>query len=342
MTINVALVTNEALIMGCDSVASTTRFLLDPIKVIPRDAEGNWLQDEQGNWNVKFNFNDLDTIVANAWGGVQKMFILCGGQKNSHTTVAAVTSGLATLLNRTMNNFAGEFHRTMIRQNPLCETVEDVVDRFTKFMGQKFDEHYGTASGPEELKEDIEFLVGGYGRADALPTLFRVKLKDKYKDRMYCPTTEPKTGLAWAGLSASVQRILRGYDLRLKVDLDQQFEQLYHAMSQEALRIVQEVLQSLGAQMPAEINADLPAKPDLEALYKRYQLDIDYENMPLQDAVDFVAYLVNLESGKHKFERGVPTVGGRTHISVITRNEGLRIINPPPLTHRNTGFTRDL
>lgn len=342
MTINVGLVTNEALILGCDSVASTTRYLLDPTKVIPRDAEGNWIQDEEGNWNVKFNFRNLDSVVTNAWGGVQKMFILCGGQRDSHTTVAAVTSGLATMLNRTMNNFAGEFHRAMIKKNPPCETVEDVVDHFINFMGQKYDEHFGGAAGPEELKEDIEFLVGGYGRNDALPTLFRVKLKDKSKDQIYSPTAEYKTGLAWAGLSMSVQRILRGYDLMLQFQLNEEFDRLYQVMSQEALRIVTEVLEALGAQMPAGVNSDLPAKPDLEPIYKRHRLNIDYENMPLQDAIDFVAYLVNLESGKHKFVRGVPTVGGRTHISVITRNEGFRVINPPPLTHKSTGFARDL
>lgn len=342
MTINVALVTNEGLILGCDSVASTIGYYLDPSKLIPKGADGNWIQDDDGNWNVKFNFFNLDQLVTNAWGGVQKMFILCGGQKNSHTTVAAITSGLATLLDRTMNNFAGEFHRQMIAQQEPCETVQDVVDKFSQFMGNHYDAHYNELGSPDEWKEDIEFLVGGYGKNDALPSLYRVKLKDKSKDLIYAPNKESKTGLSWAGQSTSVQRLLRGYDAVLWLQLFRQFDELYKAMSERTLKIVEDVLQAAEAQMPARVNTDLPPKPDLSGIFDSHKLDIDYQNMPVQDAIDFVAYLVNLESGKHKFVRGVPTVGGRTHIGLVTRNEGFRIINPPALTHRNTGFARDL
>src|SRR5450759_2662048 len=113
-------------------------------------------------------------------------------------------------------------------------------------------------------------------------------------------------------------------------------------MSERALKILQDALQALNVQIPEGLNTDLPDKPSLAEYFDKLKLDIDYQNMPLQDAIDFVAYLVNLEAGKHKFERGVPTVGGRTHIGLITRSDGFRIINPPSLTHQNTGFARDI
>lgn len=340
MTINVALVTNEALILGCDSIASTTRYYLDPAKIMLRDDQGNGITDADGKWQARFEYSDLSEIVTNAWGGVQKMFMLCGGNQNDHTTVAAVTSGLATLLDRTMNNFAGEFRNRMEMRAPRCTSVQQVVDEFLAFMGGKYDEEFNNPAEIVELRPDIEFLVGGYGLNDALPSLFRVKLKDKSKALIYSPDGD-KTGLAWAGQANTVQRILRGYDAYLAWQLGEKLTNLYSSMSEATLRIVREILQALNAQMPEGIDSDLPDKPDLEGIFKSHRLDIDYQNMPLQDAVDFVAYLVNLESGKNKFVRGIPTVGGRTHVGIMTRGEGFRFLNPPTLTHKSTGFASD-
>ena len=45
---------------------------------------------------------------------------------------------------------------------------------------------------------------------------------------------------------------------------------------------------------------------------------IDYANLPHQEAINFVSFLVLLQDGRARFGRGVPTVGGRTHIGIIT------------------------
>lgn len=339
MTINIALVTNEALILGCDSVASRVGHYIDPAKVIPRDAQGNWIQDLDGNWNAKFKFEDLEQLVTNAWGGVQKMFALYGGPNSAVTSVAAVTAGLATLSDRTMSNLAGEFHRTSTQG---FSTVEEVVENYLQFMMGHYDAYYSAGTTPDALKDDIEFLAGGYGQNDSLPSLYRINLKSRTKTLMYGPSTQGKSGLAWGGQAVSVQRLLLGYDRGLEFALVSEFDAMYQAMSERALEIVQDIVSALNAQMPEGINADLPAKPDLTGIFKKLTVNIDFQNMPLQDAIDFVAYLVNLESGKQKFVKGVPTVGGRTHIGLITRSDGFAIINPPSLTHRNTGFAHDI
>jgi hypothetical protein len=62
--------------------------------------------------------------------------------------------------------------------------------------------------------------------------------------------------------------------------------------------------------------------------------------MPIQEAINFVAFLVNLQAGKDRFARGVPTVGGRVHVGVV-RKEGFELLNEPKLTHRYTGFGDD-
>ena len=57
--------------------------------------------------------------------------------------------------------------------------------------------------------------------------------------------------------------------------------------------------------------------------------------------IDFVSWLVMIQSGKAKFAIGLPTVGGRTHIGVITKNE-FKLLGELDLEHRFTGFEHDL
>jgi hypothetical protein len=48
MTVDVALVTSEALVLGCDRIASVTGLYLDPLDFIDRDANGIFKVDENG------------------------------------------------------------------------------------------------------------------------------------------------------------------------------------------------------------------------------------------------------------------------------------------------------
>jgi hypothetical protein len=77
MTVNIGLVTSDAVVLGCDSVASTTNYFLDPI-ALPwvKGADGKHLKDANGKFSLSFDFDDYQPLVTNAWGGVTKMRIL--------------------------------------------------------------------------------------------------------------------------------------------------------------------------------------------------------------------------------------------------------------------------
>ena len=50
MTVNVGLITSDALVFGCDSVASMTEPLLDPFGLLEVDQDGNLIMDENGKF----------------------------------------------------------------------------------------------------------------------------------------------------------------------------------------------------------------------------------------------------------------------------------------------------
>jgi hypothetical protein len=108
MTINVALVTSEALVLGCDSTASTGDYYIDPFAVgLEKDGDGEATVDQEGRLTVKFKLDEVEHIVTDAWGGVTKMFPLCSG---GSCTVAAVTSGAASLNGRNISSLAADYH----------------------------------------------------------------------------------------------------------------------------------------------------------------------------------------------------------------------------------------
>src|SRR6266702_2107962 len=98
MTINVAVVTSEALVLGCDSVASVIEYFVNPFACTQEPAD-------DGSFRIKVAPGDIVQQVTNTWDGVTKMFPLHGG----YCAVAAVTAGLAKLCNRSMSSFANEF-----------------------------------------------------------------------------------------------------------------------------------------------------------------------------------------------------------------------------------------
>lgn len=343
MTINVAVVTSEAAILGCDSVASVTELFLNPVTYVRQDAQGKLEVDADGKYVARFTYDNLQSVVTDAWGGVTKMFRLCGDDN----PVAAVTAGLAKLNDRPISSLANDFAKQLLP----CDTVLSVVERFVETMSAHYDQHNQATNTHVDFREDVEFLIGGFGRNDTFPSLYRVNLIDAPDARikpLYGSGVgfKDKTGGAWAGQADGVQRLLFGYDDPVRRTIETQVAGamigLHKAMSDSVLRILAQTLAALNnANLPPEVNTELPPKPSIQIDWNQFKLGIDFANLPLQSALDLVAYLVGLQSGKAKYVRGVPTVGGRTHIGILTKGK-FEMKNEPDLMHTNLGYDRGL
>lgn len=342
MTINVTLVTSDALIMGCDSIASTSQLLVDPMKILKRDTAGNFIKNDDGRYAASFDRMDMQSVVTHSVGSVQKMFLVhkeWTSRKHDEPVVAAVTSGLAALQERTMHSLAAEFCN--MRRRKKLKEVKEIVEEFMDFIDGKYDAHNRVNEIPPEFRDEIEFLIGGFGHKDQFPSVFRISLKEKKITPLHGPKCEAHTGIGWGGQALAVQRLMYGYDVPVMTDVQKIIDDLYADMSNATTRILNDTITALKQPAPTDINMTLPPKPNSSDLAFRYTLDIDTANMPLQYGIELVAYLVNQESGRQKFTRGVMTVGGRTHIGVITKSEGYRELNKPELEHRHVGYHRD-
>ena len=77
MTINLALVTGEVLIMGCDSIASSTRPMVNPFRrPWLKDGKGKLVKDADGRFLMPLDTSDITPVVYNLMSGVTKMFLV--------------------------------------------------------------------------------------------------------------------------------------------------------------------------------------------------------------------------------------------------------------------------
>jgi hypothetical protein len=315
-------------VLACDSIASSTGYFLP--------AFGDHVETlEDGTFVARYNYANVVTQVTNSWGGVTKMFALHAGE----TPVAAITAGLAKLGERTMSSCALEFCRCQREKSNPFQTVEEVAQAFLAFMRRKYEAHYSDSVIPEEYRDGPMYLVGGYSRADYLPALYRI---DVQHNKVHLHFGPGNSGIAWGGQSDAVERLVKGYDAAVRIAVEKAVtsgvRRIREAVGAGIQQALQQLVDQLGAEKVADMRIEVPETDPIVLPWDEFQAHIDFGNLPLQDAIDFAAYLVNIQSGRAKFSAGVPTVGGRTHIGLITRDDGFRMIDEVPLTHRNAGF----
>lgn len=342
MTINIGLATSDALVFGCDSVASATTPFLDPFGMKwEHDTEGKLLQDADGKFSLKFDFNDLNRVVTNAWGGVTKMFEL-----HAHPSpIVGVTAGVAKLNERPIASYATDFFA--LDENRHLKSSNEIAAVFLKFMRAAYEEHYKGSGEPESIREGPEFLVGGYGEDEPFPSIYRIRVKENDVTMEFGPSGRiGRAGVSWNGQSDAVERFIRGYDGYLKRDIEQLIRQELRAVSEIAAKefaaFVNDLLAKLGQALPEGTKFELPEMKASTIDWVQYGVSIDFANLPLQEAINFVGFLVVLQAGKSRFARGVPTVGGHVHVGVITKKDGFKPLEEPKLLHRLRGFTDDL
>lgn len=340
MTINIALATSEGLVLGCDSIASSIEYVVNPFEMEqPNDELGEPLKNEDGRPLVALDYSSIRPVVTNAWGGVTKLFQIHGGA----APVAAVTSGIAQLKDRTMKSYAEEFLVNSMQFGVTLGSVQEISEAFLNFMREQYLEHYEGSPIPEEYWTGPVFLTGGYGNNDELPSVYRLDVKS---NQVYGQFEGGEFGVAWSGQADSVERLIRGYDSAVREEIEKHLGQLiddnYEQMTSAMAGILENVFAQLGVELPNDVDTVLPSKLEATLPWDKVKVGFDYGNLPLQSAVDFVAFLVNLQSGKSRFAHGVATVGGRTQVSVVSKVEGFRILNEPELQHRHTGFGDDV
>lgn len=336
MTINIALVTNDSIVLGCDSLSSMVETAVFPFREktpFAVDANGDVILDANGSPTISWNADKMVDVAVTVFGGVSKIFCL---YDQNDTSVAAVTAGLALVGGVTIAEQAKRFRRTTSPH----ESVESVAQGFLAFMTDKWEEDFQRSGMSEDRRKffpNLQFLVAGFGATHDHGKVFRLDVGARTCVEQF-PDEGGHAGICWGGMSDYVERLVRGIDggSIFKVN-----RQLAIAMAQQREATISDIsnaFQTAEIGLPEGLELHITEVQLPTLAWDAGAADIDYGNLSTQYAIDLVELLVNTQSGMQRFARGIPTVGGRTHIGVLRRGEGFELLNEPTLLHKHTGY----
>lgn len=341
MTINVAVSTFDAIVLGCDSLSSVVQPVMNLARARPAvDGNGQPLRDRNGSIMVALDGECIEHYPVNVFGGVSKMFLL---YEDRDTSVAAVTSGQGTVNGRTIAALAAQYKRHCEADKKAFGKVEDVTADFLAFMNAEWvAQPHLQSSSPEVPKifGTVSFLVGGFGRDEDYGKVFSVDVAENKLSEVF--PDDHHSGVTWGGQSNFVERLMRGADSRLEQLVSRN---IIEALSAQRTNIVESIiggLMSAGIEIPDGVNFKFKEVIPPSDPWEKFWAQIDYPNLPVQYAVDLASLLVNIQSGMQHFGSGIATVGGRTHIGVLQRNASFKKLKEPKLAHAHTGYSHEL
>ncbi len=200
--------------------------------------------------------------------------------------IGVMSWGMASISNRSIQSLIMEFEYDYksLKDNKTY-TVKNIANDLLTELKAKYDTAYPT-SGQQPL---LGLYIGGYSSRQFFSDQYTYefpKSTDWAVVRKNKPDGNPDFGANWYGQTGTLIRLIKGYDL---VSLDE----LIKRGADKA--IIQQWVNDNASEMR-----------------------LIFDGMPIQDAVDFADYAVQVTIGAFRFMAGPPLCGGNIDIAVIT------------------------
>ncbi len=238
---------------------------------------------------------DGTKAVTNIYNHTNKIFNLCKG-----LPVGAVTWGMGAIGVASIETIVKDFRKELTESRGEADSrncdVENIAKELCKHV---FEEHWKPVIEHQRLEgQQLGFIVAGYSSGDSLASEYKIDFVDSE-----CPIPRKlrestAAGLTWGGQGEAIQRLLLGYGLELPIFL----------------------AKNLG--VPQD---DIPALEDV--LTKQLVIPLFQPPMPIQDAIDLVAFFVDTTIKFSQYAPSAPTVGGPIEVATITKHEGFKWVS---------------
>jgi len=201
--------------------------------------------------------------------------------------VGVLNWGIGSIKARSIQSLIMEFEYTYPQKGKSrAYTVRKIAEDLVTFIRKRYDEAY-PATLP--MRPGLGFLVGGYSDKGFFADEFVYQFPKSTEWRTVrpdLPDGSPSFGVNWYGMTDALQRLVLGYDRNAMAELVKRGADL---------AMVQKWIKDNVAQLP-----------------------LVFDGMPLQDAIDFAEYAVQVVIGRFRFGLGPPLCGGDVDIAVVT------------------------
>jgi hypothetical protein len=199
--------------------------------------------------------------------------------------VCALCYGLGNIGNRSILSVITEFNNSLhTRAINAATSIEHVSNELLNFIKGLYDVPF--ANIPEQNRPVLGFFISGFSETDHLAQEWEFVLPNDLTSRQVRPIET--FGIDWRGISLPFFRLYKGYDPNVLLELCNTF----HLDQNQVMAIV-----------------------------NKYESKVPYNGMPLQDAIEFLNYVLLTSINYTKFEVGVPACSEPIDMVMITTTE---------------------
>lgn len=166
--------------------------------------------------------------------------------------------------------------------------VKKIAEGLSKHVKGFYDKEFSSVPRDAGLPP-LGILVSGYSSGQFFPEQWLIEFPDAHELKKIRPDIDgkPNFGAHWFGLTDAIIRLHWGRD-------------------DSAIDIL--------------ANRFGVSKEEIFKLLEQLQYPVFFDGMPLQDAIDYAVYLINVAIGRFRFVIGAPLCGGDIDVAVITPN----------------------
>lgn len=225
--------------------------------------------------------------------------LLTFGEPNLH--VGAVTWGDAVIGTkpndlRTAHSFVPEFESGLPRTRL---TVED----FAKKLRDFYLDQWQNKMPADYQGSGMTFAIGGFDKDAPYGTMYKLNIPKQPDPQEQSPN---KFGVSWGGQPEYAARLIHGYDRNL-------------------LGLIKQKLKLTDKQIDSLVKT-----------FRPLNMGIPYAVLSLQDCIDLAIFLVRTTIEAQSLSITLRGVGGAIDVAVITRRDGLKIIQLKQLVGERT------
>jgi len=341
MTTIISLAARDFIVVGCDSLATTSLDMVFPHQLAEEffDANGNLKLDSNGQPLLK-NTNQIwsraQSMPIDQLPSVVKLYDL------EPIKACVLFAGASRIENITVRNLVETFkEKPEILKSIESKdyTIEWIANQFKDHVNQAFEREIPEAF----LRPTMEVILSGYSAAHREPEVWRLIFSFNRNARKFeCSVTNdvPRKSytILFGGQYDVIQRVVNGIDTPSYVSLRERTVKVLQQYHEE----VQTYIQSLNPK------ATIP-KPDFtQQKYNIFGDDqggvtkifADIGSLSEQAGIDFVYFLIDVMIKSQEFASSIPTVGGKIHVAILTKSARFKWISKESYRFENEQISK--
>lgn len=341
MTTIVSLAARDFIVVGCDSLATTSVDLISPNDLTDEffDTNGNLKLDQNGQPSLKNAYqiwSRTASVPVDQLPSVVKLydiepirgcFLFAGASRIGDMTVKNLVETFKTL---------GEIEK---RGKGNDYTIEWVANEFKDYVTKIYEREI-----PESfMRPTMEVILSGYSSAHREPEVWRLTFSfNRNAKKFECSAKNDiprkQYSVIFGGQYDVIQRVVNGIDLPSYISLRERTVKVLQAYYEE----LQSAVQSIDAKIK------IPTADFTQEKYNIFGDDMggvtrnfyDVGNLSEQAGIDFVYFLIDVMIKSQEFASSIPTVGGKIHVAILTKNAKFKWISRESYRFENEQISR--